>query len=49
MANTSGKPLSLEEIKQLREQADKLSAADRAWQENLPLQNEEKKPWWRPW
>lgn len=49
LARAAGQPLSLEEIKQLREQADKLSAADRAWQENLPLQNEEKKPWWRPW
>ena len=49
LAQMAGQPLSLEEIKQLREQADKLSTADRIWQENLPLQNEKKKPWWRLW
>ena len=44
-----GQPLSGSEIKELMERADKLSAADTTWQENLPLQNEKEKPWWRPW
>ena len=47
LAQMAGQPLSLEEIKQLREQADKLSTADITWQDNLPADDKTKS--WKPW
>ena len=47
LAQTAGQPLSLEEIKQLREQADKLSTADGTWQDSLPADDKPKS--WKPW
>ena len=47
LAQMAGQPLSLEEIKQLREQADKLSTADITWKDNLPADDKPKS--WKPW
>jgi hypothetical protein len=49
LSRMAGQPLSGSEIKELMERADKLGTADTIWQENLPLQNEKEKPWWKLW